>query len=300
MRRHRLTARGIPFLTLLCLAFAPGASAAPDATDGTKVPRLIFPILGEAAFGDDFGDPRGQGGHEGTDIMAPRKAIVVAAEAGTVKFWTTSARAGCMLYLYGASGTTYLYVHLNNDLTDRNDNRGSCVGGVAYAPGLKNGARVAAGQPIAFNGDSGDANGISPHVHFEVHPGDGAATNPFKHLRSAQRLLFSAKPGTTFSLALTGKLVQTEAEGLQLEVEQVRSWPGGRRIPQAGQKVAVTVPPDASIEGVAGPSALAAVSLELLEPGSSVTVFTMPAKTTLAAQTGARGALAAKRVVLKK
>jgi hypothetical protein len=133
-----------------------------------------------------------------------------------------------------------------------------------------------------------------------VHPGDGGAVNPFKHLKSARRLLFAAKPGSTFTLALTGTLVQTETEGLQLEVEQVRSWPGGRKIPQAGQKIAVSVPPDASIEGVAGPAALAAVTLDLLEPGSAVTVFTAPAKTTLAAQTGAPGALAAKRVVLKK
>ena len=32
-----------------------------------------------------------------------------------------------MLYLYGASGTTYLYIHLNNDVTMANDNRGKCV-----------------------------------------------------------------------------------------------------------------------------------------------------------------------------
>src|SRR2546426_5304164 len=30
--------------------------------------------------------------------------------------------AGCMLYLYGDTGTTYLYIHLNNDLTMKNDN----------------------------------------------------------------------------------------------------------------------------------------------------------------------------------
>jgi hypothetical protein len=53
-----------------------------------------------------------------------------------------------MLYLYGASGTTYLYIHLNNDLTMKNDNRGKCVAGVAYARGLKNGAKVQAGQII--------------------------------------------------------------------------------------------------------------------------------------------------------
>ena len=49
--------------------------------------------------------------------MAPRRALALAAEAGTVKFHTTSSRAGCMLYLDGESGTEYLYIHLNNDLT---------------------------------------------------------------------------------------------------------------------------------------------------------------------------------------
>ena len=48
---------------------------------------------------------------------------MVAVEDGKIKFWTTSARAGCMLYLYGASGTTYLYIHLNNDVTMANDNQ---------------------------------------------------------------------------------------------------------------------------------------------------------------------------------
>ena len=51
-----------------------------------------------------------------------------------------------MLYLYGKSGTTYMYIHLNNDLTNRNDNRGKCVAGTAYAPGLKDGQTVAAGS----------------------------------------------------------------------------------------------------------------------------------------------------------
>ena len=35
-----------------------------------------------------------------------------------------------MLYLYGKSGTTYQYIHLNNDLGKGNDNRGKCVAGI--------------------------------------------------------------------------------------------------------------------------------------------------------------------------
>ena len=289
----RPTTALLAFFALLLGAGA--ASALPSA----KVPTLVFPVLGEARWQDDFGDARGQGGHEGNDIMAPRKALALAAEAGTVKFHTTSSRAGCMLYLDGASGTQYLYIHLNNDLTDGNDNGGSCVQGVAYAKGLKNGAKVTAGQPIGYVGDSGDADGGGPHLHFEVHPNGGGAVSPFRHLKTARRLLFSAQPGTTFTLALTGKVANAAGQDLQLSVEQVRQWPGGRRVKQSGQKVGVSVPETASLEGIDSPLGLAFPALELLTKGLPVTIWTEPATVTLAAQAGAKGALAASRVVVK-
>ena len=160
-----------------------------------------------------------------------------------------------MLYLNGESGTEYLYIHLNNDLTSGNDNQGKCVPGVAYAKGLKSGAKVLAGEPIAYVGDSGDADGINPHLHFEVHPNGGAAVSPFPHLRKAKRLLFAARRGTTFTLALTGTVVTAAGEDLQLSLDQVRSWPGGRKVKQSGQKVGVVVPETASIEGIAAPIA---------------------------------------------
>ena len=301
MRRPRTTARGILFLTFALLIWTETAAASPDATDGvTKVPRLIFPVIGSTTYIDDFGDARGQGGHEGNDLMAAKRSLAVAAETGRVKFWTTSSRAGCMLYLDGESGTQYLYVHLNNDLTLDNDNRGKCVPGVAFADGLKSGARVAAGEPIAFVGDSGDADGIASHLHFEVHPNGGGAISPYPYLRKARRLLFAAKPGSLFTLALTGTVVGAAGEELELELDLVRSWPGGRKIEQSGRKVAVSVPPTASIEGAIEPLTLASPTVGGLAPGTSVTVFTAPARTTLAAQTGARNALSAKRVVLKK
>src|SRR3954469_20092863 len=173
MTAHRLTARSI------LLTIAAAAVLAVPAVAGTTargaVPQLFFPVVGQVEYSDDFGDPRGQGAHEGNDILADRKAPVVAVEAGKLVFWTHSANAGCMLYLYGKSGTTYLYIHLNNDVTMRNDNRGQCVAGMSYAPGLVDGQEVQAGDLIGFVGDSGDANGIHPHLHFEVHPGGGKA-----------------------------------------------------------------------------------------------------------------------------
>ena len=154
MASHRTTARGVLFLAAI-LGLVAGTAAAST----NKLPaHIIFPVVGQVQYADDFGQPRPGGPHRGNDLMAAKKSPAVAVEAGKVKYWTTSASAGCMLYLYGQSGTTYYYIHLNNDRTMRNDNRGTCVQGTAYA--VKDGSRVAAGQQIGYVGDSGDANGV--------------------------------------------------------------------------------------------------------------------------------------------
>jgi len=88
------------------------------ARSGSTTKPIVFPVLGAARYTGRLRRPpprRPASGdrHGGREEVGSR----LAAEAGKVKFWTTSASAGCMLYLYGASGTTYFYIHLNNDLT---------------------------------------------------------------------------------------------------------------------------------------------------------------------------------------
>ena len=192
MLRLRTTSRGF-----LCGAIALGTAGAlclpaPAAVSGHRaaahsavVPSLVFPVVGPVAFRDDFGEPRSRWSHPGNDLVAAKRSKVLAVESGTVATWTRSASAGCMLYLYGASGTMYEYIHLNNDLGTGNDNRGGCVAGVAWAPGLRDGDRVSAGQQIGFVGDSGDASGGPSHLHFEVHPGGGGAVSPYPWLVEA-------------------------------------------------------------------------------------------------------------------
>src|ERR671936_563066 len=243
MRRHRTTARGAFFLCLVAGLLAGTAAAR---STGTTKP-IVFPVLGAAHYVDDFGAPRPGGPHQGIDIVAPKKSLALAAEAGKVKFWTTSATAGCMLYLYGASGTTYYYIHLNNDLGNGNDNRGKCVAGTAYAPRLKSGARVAAGQLVGFVGDSGDADGVHPHLHFEVHPGGKRAVDPYPYLQAARHLLFSAPLGSPFALTLSGTVVSAAATKLTLNVTLLQAWPMATSQTKVG-RVTLAVPPTATIE----------------------------------------------------
>lgn len=174
-----------------------GHSAGAAARRAAGVPQLVFPVAGPAAsvvFHDDFGDPRAHWSHPGNDLVAPKRAPVLAAEDGTLRTYTRSASAGCMLYLYGDSGTMYEYIHLNNDLTAANDNRGGCAGGVSWPASLRDGMHVEAGQLIGYVGDSGDASGVHPHLHFEVHPGGGAAVSPYPWLVAARHLAAPAGP----------------------------------------------------------------------------------------------------------
>ncbi|HKI22882.1 MAG TPA: M23 family metallopeptidase [Gaiellaceae bacterium] len=252
--------------------------------------RLIFPVLGKFRYGNDYGDPRGQGAHQGIDIMAPRKSLALASEAGRVKFHTTSSRAGCMLYLNGVSGTTYLYIHLNNDLGTTNDNRGGCTPGVSFAPGLRSGMRVAAGEPIGFVGDSGDANGIEPHLHFEVHPNDGASTNPYPHLNRAYRLLFAAPSKTDTALWLKGSVLAQQPEALKVNVNSLGVRTTGLKLNGISRPVQLAISPLTVIQTVAGQ----------LAGTSRATVWTEIFPNTLAAQLGKPGAITAERVLFSR
>ena len=290
MSSRRTTARGTLLLFLALLTIAAGAGAAPPT-------KIVFPVLGTTTYADDFGDPRPGGTHQGIDIVAPKRSLALAAEAGKVEFWTTSASAGCMLYLHGASKTTYYYIHLNNDLTSRNDNRGKCVPGVAYAKGLKNGSKVAAGQPVGYVGDSGDANGIHPHLHFELHPGRKGAVDPYPWLQRASRLLFSAPRGAPFTLELRGTVAAVTEEAVQIRLAAVSAWPMRQRQSKLKRRVLVNVPADATVQRVPKLGAYGtAMILTDAKVGQQLDVWTAAAPTTLRAQRGDDLALSASLV----
>jgi hypothetical protein len=292
----RTTARGTLALAVALPALLVGAASA-----GSKQPpeTIVFPVLGPTTYTDDFGEARAGGPHQGVDMMAPKRASALAAEPGKVKFWSHSGSAGWILYLYGASGTTYYYIHLNNDLTQRNDNKGKCVAGTAYAKGLKNGAKVTSGQVVGYVGDSGDANGIHPHLHFELHPNGGKAVDPYPWLQTGQHLLFAAPRGSPFTLELRGKVVGVTDTSIRIKAATVNAWPMRQRQRKLNRKLLVDVPTDALVQTVAkvgGPGT--AATLADANTGQAVDLWTSVAPTTLKAQRGDDLALSASLVSL--
>ena len=242
----RSRSNGIAFLAVaIALIAAASLHAAPKGTPK----KLIFPMVGATHFTNDFGAPRPQGSHQGNDLLGPWRSPVVAVESGTVTLWTSSARAGCMLWLDGDSGTRYAYVHLNNDLTDRNDNKGGCVQGIAYAPTLTGGKRVKAGELLGFNGDSGDANGGSSHLHFELQQSRGYSVSPYKWLRRAKQLIYPVirdvgPEGVGFRLTGTVVRMLETAEGtfLVMRATFLRGTDGSRYA--VDRKIFATVTPE--------------------------------------------------------
>jgi hypothetical protein len=289
-----VTARGL--LVIALAVAAAGLAGAVSAAPAGSVPRLIFPIAGSVAFSNDFGAARYSGSHQGNDLMADRRTVAVAAEAGRIKYWTSSSRAGCMLYLYGKSGTTYLYIHLNNDVTKGNDNRGACVPGMAYWKGLKDGAYVEAGQAIGYVGNSGDADQTAPHLHFEVHPNDGGATNPYPYLMKAERLIFPTSLKQTVTLTVAGLVTRAATGQLTMKVTKLQAFPAGTALDRMRRPLLLGVAETVNID-LGGGKVVGAVSAPSLL-NKTVLVLTEPTFATLAAAAVRPLAYKAGRVVI--
>ncbi|MGH2690593.1 MAG: murein hydrolase activator EnvC family protein [Actinomycetota bacterium] len=148
---------------------AKSAAAAVSGAVRRSVSGFVFPVLGPASFASTWGAPRSGGRrHKGNDIMAPCGARAVAAVDGTITRLGSHGRGGIMLWLTGRNGDEYFYAHMRG-----------------YAPGIRVGRAVKAGEVVAFVGNTGNARGGPCHIHWEYHPRGGAAADPYRLLRSA-------------------------------------------------------------------------------------------------------------------
>jgi murein DD-endopeptidase MepM/ murein hydrolase activator NlpD len=147
----------------LVAALAPLQQYGLDAAQAAVVGFGRFPVAGPASYSHDWWFPRFGPGwrlHQGTDIFAAHGTPVRAPVDGTIKI-TNGGLGGLSVYVIQADATYWYLTHL-----------------AGLAEGLTNGQAVSTGDVVGFVGDSGNARGGAPHLHFEVHPGGGGPIDP--------------------------------------------------------------------------------------------------------------------------
>ena len=206
----------------------------------------VFPVFGPAAFGNTFGafraDVAGKW-HHGEDLVAPSGTPLLAVASGTLFSVGWNDVGGWRLWLRDDAGNEFYYAHLS-----------------AYSPLAIAGKRVTAGDVLGFVGDSGDAEGGPPHLHFEIHPvellvhGYDGAVAPYPFLiawRRAEDVSFSS--GRTYVLGPDGlagpagaPVAAVQAGAVLLHADDIsaasglvpgalqRALAGGERRPAAG------------------------------------------------------------------
>jgi peptidoglycan hydrolase-like protein with peptidoglycan-binding domain len=147
------------------------SSEAPSAPKSSDITLEVFPVQGRCSFGDTWHFPRGGGRlHEGVDIIAREGQLIYAVTDGTVTRMYhdrpgSLSGNGLRLTTNGNDGTYFFYAHF-----------------LDFAPGITVGTKVKAGQVLGYNGETGNAG--TPHLHFEIHPGGGAAINPYPFVKA--------------------------------------------------------------------------------------------------------------------
>ncbi len=112
-----------------------------------------FPVAGLAHYRDDWLNPRFTPVphlHKGLDIFADFGTPVRSPDRGVLTF-SNGPTGGIGAYVRGESGDVYYFAHL-----------------AERAEGLKHGQRVDIGTVIGYVGDTGNAQGGAPHLHFEI------------------------------------------------------------------------------------------------------------------------------------
>jgi len=132
---------------------------------GQDLPRkLPVPVKGikPTQLQDTWGAARSGGRrHEGIDIFAKTGTPVLSTTVGVVQKISSGGLGGKAIWVLGPQLTRHYYAHL--------DDFGR----------FKVGDRVKVGDKLGTVGDTGNAKGGRPHLHYGIYWANGQATNPY-------------------------------------------------------------------------------------------------------------------------
>ncbi len=121
-------------------------------------------VVEGGTYVDDFGYVKPTGSiHRGIDVFAPAGTPVRAPVSGTVDY-VNGTIGGFQFWLYGVDGNRYIGTHMSGFATSA--------------------STVSAGDVLGWVGDTGNAIGGPPHLHYEVHVA-GQVVNPYSLLNAS-------------------------------------------------------------------------------------------------------------------
>lgn len=136
---------------------------------GAPAPTALPHPLPGRGLSDTWGAARSGGRrHEGIDLFAPRGTPIRATTEGLVLQVGSNTLGGRTVMVLGPGGQRHYYAHLEG-----------------YAAGLTRGDWLEVGDTVGYVGDSGNARGTPPHLHYGIYT-SGGAINPYPLLRAGQ------------------------------------------------------------------------------------------------------------------
>ncbi|MEN8233783.1 MAG: M23 family metallopeptidase [Actinomycetota bacterium] len=138
----------------------------------------LMPVAGANEYSNSFFVPRDNkaGIHGAIDLYAKKGTPIVAPVGGTVIAAGYGEKGGYTARIRGDDGLTYYFAHMDGEAV------------------VKNGERIGAGSHLGFVGDSGNARGTSPHLHFSIRKGS-TIVNPYTYLQGSKNAGNYYSPG---------------------------------------------------------------------------------------------------------
>jgi len=177
-------------------------------------PTLAFPVEGKSSrhITSSWGAARdgGRRSHEGIDIFARRGTPVLAATAGLVSRVHTTPRGGKVIWLTDLNRRQSLYyAHLDSQL-------------------VTEGQRVQPGDTIGLVGNTGNAIGTGPHLHFGIYRFGRGPTDPHPYVYRPRATL----PAIKVDVAKLGTWVRVTPKAANVRLQPSTKSPVYRRLPR--------------------------------------------------------------------
>lgn len=222
-----------------------------------------FPVGGYANYSHDWWFPRFGPGwrlHQGTDIFAATGTPVRAPATGVIR-WGGGGLGGIAAYVVQADGTYFYLAHLDR-----------------RPPGQRDGQAVQVGDTVGYVGTSGNAEGGTPHLHFEYHPAVRFVSKGKGRKKTTVAVPIRVRPGATLPAVDPKGFLDLSLQNAMVEAPNLVA--AYRTNFDAAQATAAAAPATSvgALDAVAGATALGGVQAAgQLSPGETMARYPLAA-----------------------